>query len=260
MANEPNVETQAPQPPPAAPNGPAAESAGVEGLIGRLRDAGIAKGQEEAGQIVAAAKQQAAELIANARKQAEEIVVRGKEEQAKLKVAAEDALRLATRDAILGLESDLIDRFQNMLSRLVKDTLEEPAFLQKLILEVAGRSAPRARHVEVLLPSTIVTLDELMKKPESAKPGTLMHFVLSAGGGLLREGVTFGSTDQIENGIRVKLTGEDMHVELTANAVGEFLLQHMLPRFRALLRGAVVTDAATPPQPQSRTHPMRKAS
>jgi V/A-type H+-transporting ATPase subunit E len=77
-----------------------------------------------------------------------------------------------------------------------------------------------------------------------------MHFVLSSGGGMLREGVSFGSTDQIENGIRVKLTGDDMHVELTANAVGEYLLAHMLPRFRALLRGAVVLDGA-PPQPQA---------
>ncbi len=231
------------------------ESSGVEALIGRIRDSGIAKGQEQADALVTAAKQQAAEIVADARRQADVIVANAKTEQGKLKAAAEDALRLATRDAILGLESELIDRFQNMLRRLVSKTVEDPAFLQRLILEVAGRAAPRGRHVEVLLPAAVASLDDLMKKPESARPGTLMHFVLSAGGGLLREGVSFGSTGDIENGIRVKLSGEDMHVELTAGAIGEYLLAHMLPRFRALLRGAVVVESA-PPQ----SHPVRKAA
>src|SRR5262249_53790788 len=152
---------------------------------------------------------QAAEVIAEAHRQGEEIVANAKSEGAKLKAAAEDALRLATRDAILSMESDLIDRFQNMVSRLVKGTLEDPAFLQKLSLEVAGRSGPGDERVGGLLPDTVLSLDDLKKKPESAKPGTLMHFVLSTGGGLLREGVTFGASEQVQGGIRVQLTGED---------------------------------------------------
>jgi len=231
------------------------ESAGVEALIGRIRDSGIAKGQQEAEALLAAAKQQAADLIAEARQQAEAILANAKVEGAKLKGAAEDALRLATRDAILSMESDLIDRFQNMVSRLVKGTLTDPGFLQKLILEVAGRAARSGEPVEVLLPDTVLSLDDLKKKPESAKPGTLMHFVLSTGGGLLREGVTFGASDQIQGGIRVKLEGEDVHVEITPGAVSELLLSHMLPRFRALLRGAVVVDTAALKQPEP---PLRR--
>jgi V/A-type H+-transporting ATPase subunit E len=227
---------------------PKAESAGVESLIGRLRDQGIAQGKAEAEALVTAARQHAAELVAAARREAEEIVVRAKAEGAKLKVAAEDALRLATRDAILAMESDLIDHFQSMLRRLVKGTLEDPGFLQRLILEVAGRAAPQGGRLEVLLPAALVSLDDLRKRPEQAKAGTLMHFVLSAGGDMLREGVTFGVSDEVQAGIRVKLEGEDMHVELAEGAVGQLLLQHMLPRFRALLRGAVATEAGTSQQ------------
>ena len=222
------------------------ESAGVESLIARLRDAGIAQGKAQAEAIVAAARQEAAGIVSAARREAEAVAVKAKEEAAKLQAANRDALALATRDTILSLESDLIDRFQKMLRRLVKGALEDPAFLQRLILEVAGKAAPREGELEVLLPAAAVSLDELEKKPEEAKPGTLMHFVLSAGGGLLREGVAFGASEEVEAGIRVKLVGEDMHVELTEGAISHLLLQHMLPRFRALLRGAVVAEARGP--------------
>ena len=222
------------------------ESAGVENLIGRLRDAGIAQGKAQAEAIVAAARQEAAGIVSAARREAEEVAVQAKEEEAKLQAAARDALTLATRDTILSLESDLIDHFQKMLRRLVKGVLGDPGFLERLILEVARKAAPQGGEVEVLLPAAAVSLADLQKKPEEAKPGTLMHFVLSAGGGLLREGVTFGASDEVEAGIRVKLVGEDMHVELTEGAISHHLLQHMLPRFRALLRGAVATEAGGP--------------
>ncbi|BDG01458.1 hypothetical protein [Anaeromyxobacter oryzae] len=241
---------------PAAPGDPGVESAGVEALIGRLRDSGIAQGRTEAEAIVAAARQEAAERVSAARREAEELAARAEEERAKLKAAAEGALALAARDTILAMESDLIDRFEKMLSRLVKGTLDDPGFLQRVILEVAGAAAPRGGRLEVLLPATVASLDELRKKPEEATPGTLMHFVLSAGGGLLREGVTFGTSEEVQAGIRVKLVGEDMHVELTEGAITQLLLSHMLPRFRALLRGAVVLDAGGAREAQ----PDRKAA
>jgi V/A-type H+-transporting ATPase subunit E len=35
---------------------------------------------------------------------------------------------------------------------------------------------------------------------------------------------------------------EDVQIDLTESAISELLLRHMLPRFRALLRGAVVVE------------------
>ncbi len=43
------------------------------------------------------------------------------------------------RDAVLTLEGDLIKEFDNRLRHLVKGVLVNPAFLQRLILEVASR-------------------------------------------------------------------------------------------------------------------------
>ena len=96
--------------------------------------------------------------------------------------------------------------------------------------------------MQLLLPAEIVSLEDLRRKPEEVKPGTLIHFVLSLGEGMLREGVSFGVADDVAAGVQVKLVGTDMHVDLSEAALSQFLLRHMVPRFRALLRGAVAPD------------------
>ena len=226
-----------------ASTAPAAESAGVESLIGRLRDEGITQGRTQAEALVTAAQQQAAELGATAQREAEATLARAKEEAGKLKAAGEDAIRLAMRDTILALEGDLLKEFVDRLRRLVKGVLADPAFLQRLILEVAGRAAPTSeQRAEVLLPAELVSLEDLQRKPEEATPGSLMHFVLSLGGGMLREGMYCGVSEDGEAGIRVRFVEEDVQIDVTESAISQLLLRHMLPRFRALLRGAVVVD------------------
>jgi V/A-type H+-transporting ATPase subunit E len=221
----------------------AAESAGVESLIGRLRDEGVTQGRVQAEALITAAQQQAAEIVATAQREAEAMLVRATEEAGKRKAAGEDAIRLAMRDTILALEGDLLKGFMDRLHRLVKGVLADPAFLQRLILEVAGCVAPTGiQRAEVLLPAELLSLEDLRSKPEEATPGTLMHFVLSLGGGMLREGMCFGVSEDGEAGIRVRLVDEDVQIDLTESAISQLLLRHMLPRFRALLRGAVVVD------------------
>jgi len=221
---------------------PVVESTGVESLIGRLRDEGITQGRTQAEALVTAAQQQAAEIVATAQQEADAILVRAREEAEKLKSAGEDAIRLAMRDTTLALEGDLLKGFVDRLRRLVKGVLADPAFLQRLILEIGGRVAPTSAQAELLLPAELVSLEDLQSKPEEATPGTLMHFVLSLGGGMLRDGMHFGVSEDGEAGIRVRLVEEDVQIDVTESAISQLLLRHMLPRFRALLRGAVVVE------------------
>jgi V/A-type H+/Na+-transporting ATPase subunit E len=221
------------------------ESSGVESLIRRLRDDGVAEGLSQAESLVAAARQQAADIVAAANNEADAVLARAGEETTKLKTAGEDALRLAMRDTILSMESDLIREFANRLQRLVKGTLADPVFLQRLILEVASKAAPPSdiKRAELLLPADLISLEDLRQKPEEAQPGTLMHFVLSMGGEMLRESMSFGVAEDATAGVRLRLVDEDVQIDLTETAVTGLLLRHMLPRFRALLRGSVTTGS-----------------
>jgi V/A-type H+/Na+-transporting ATPase subunit E len=248
MAREQSIgSTPVPKGPPASP---VVESQGVESIIGRLRDEGIAHGRSQAEALVTDAQKQAADIVAAAQREADNILVDARREAGKVKTAGEDAIRLAMRDTLLSLEGEVVNVFQNRLRRLVKGTLEDPEFLQHLILAVASKAAPPASEgVELLLPSSIVSLEELQRKPEEVKPGTLMHFVLTLGGGMLREGITFCVADDSQAGIRVQFVDRDVRLDLTESAISELMLKHMLPRFRALLRGAVA-DSSKVVQPK----------
>ncbi len=62
------------------------------------------------------------------------------------------------------------------------------------------RQSPSAERAELLIPAELVSLEDLRRKPEEAKPGTLTHFGLSLGGGMLREGLSFGVSDGLQAG------------------------------------------------------------
>jgi len=222
------------------------ETEGVERLISRLRDQGIAHGKGEADKLIAEAKRQAAEIVSDARRHADQVRAEASKDTEKLRAAGEDAIRQASRDTMLSLEEDLTNRFRLMLQRLVKGALDDPGLLQRMILEVAGKAAPSVEHAQVLLPSTMVSREDLQRKPEQAKPGTLTHFVLAVAGDMLREGVSVGVTDGIGAGIRIKLIDEQLQIDLTETTISELLLLHLLPRFRAVLRGAVATSRPAP--------------
>lgn len=223
---------------------PLTESAGVDSLIDRLRDDGIAQGRNEAQALVIAAQKQASDIVAAAQREAESVRAKAKEEAGKLKAAGESAVALAMRDTLLSLEGEIVKEFRNELVRLIKGLLIDPAFLQRLILEVASKAASETanKRVELLLPAEFISLEDLRRKPEEATPGTLMHFVLSLGGGMLREGLSFCVAEHGEAGIQVRLVDDDVRIDLTESAISELLLRHTLPRFRALLRGKVVVE------------------
>jgi len=224
----------------------ALESAGVESLIDRLRDDGIAQGRSQAQTLITAAQKESSDIIAAAQREAESIVIKAKTEAQGLKAAGDDAIALAMRDTLLSLEGEIVKVFRSSLAHLIKGLLVDPDFLQRLILEVARKAAPAMadKRAEVLLPAQIVSLDDLHRKPEQATPGTLMHFVLTLGGGMLRDGLTFCVAEDGRAGIRVNLLDDDVRIDLTESAITELLLRHLLPRFRALLRGEVVVDQA----------------
>jgi V/A-type H+/Na+-transporting ATPase subunit E len=235
------------------PSTPAVEAAGVAGLIDRLRDDGIAQGRSQAQALVSAAEKGAADIVAAAQRQADSILAKAKEEAGKLKAACDNAIGLAMRDSMLSLEAEFIDEFRNKLVHLIDGVLADQQFLQRLILEVASRAAPAlaGKQAELLLPAGIVSLEDLQRKPEQAIPGTLMHFVVTLAGGMLRDGLSFGVAEDDEAGIRVRLVEDDVRIDLTDSAISELLLRHMLPRFRALLRGQVLIDHAAMRQPSA---------
>jgi V/A-type H+-transporting ATPase subunit E len=219
-------------------------SSGVEALIDRLRDEGVADGRRQADELIVEARHDAEGIVAEAKHEAEGILRQARLEAEMVRNAGEEALRTAMRDTVLIMKGHLSTRFSEEVRRLVAAEMAQEPFLERLILEVAARARrdaglDEAELVEILLPEDVVGLEELRRHPEKLREGSLSHFVLSVASGLLRDGVELRSSDRLEGGIRVSLQAGEIQVDLTPDKVAEVLLEHLHPRFRAILEGTV---------------------
>lgn len=219
-------------------------SSGVEALLERLKNEGVNAGQEKAESIVTNAQKRAEWIIETAELEAKEILDQARKEQADLKSAGVDALQLAARDAFLKLRDTLLGSFSDEVMRVVGEQMADQSLTEQLILTLAGSVREQtgidaSKHIVISLPENIVGLEELRKNPEELKQGNLSHYTASIAADLLRAGVSFEVDENIKAGLSVRLVDEAMVIDFTDETVSALLLEHIQPRFRALLQGIV---------------------
>ena len=219
-------------------------SHGVDALIAKLRDEGVTAGRDEAAKILAEAKAKAKQIVNKAKDEASAYIEGSRKEAQAFQSAGEAAIKTAMRDAILDMKSRLMQRFTSDVKRLVSQRLQDEEFLKQMILEIAGRARARieavgADELEVILPEKVVGLEELRDKPEELQKGKLTHFALGLSSETLREGVTFSASDEVASGVQIRMVKDDITLELSDEAIAALLLQHLQPRFRAVLEGIV---------------------
>ncbi len=219
-------------------------SSGVEELIETLRDKGVVAGQEKARDIVANAQKRAEWIVEEAEQEAKLLLDKARAEAEAIQSAGQDALKLAARDALLKLRDTLLGSFSEEVMRVVGEQMADEEFMQRLILALAGRVREESgldneKQIVFRLPADAVGIDDLKKNPEELKQGSLTHFAASMAANLLRRGVTFQVSEDIDCGLTVKLEDHNMTIDFTDQAVAALLLDHLQPRFRALLQGIV---------------------
>lgn len=221
-----------------------ATSSGVEDLIQRLRDQGVEAGQERAEHIVLDAQKRAEWIVEEAELEAQQLIAKAKETSDALRMSGEDALKLATRDALLKLRDTLLGSFSKEVKRVVGQKMDQEAFLESLILQLAGQVREQLgldakQNISIFLPNNPVGVDELRNNPDELKVGTLTHFTAAIAADMLRKGVSIQVSDDISGGLSVRLKEDDMVVDFTDETLSALLLEHLQPRFRTLLQGIV---------------------
>ena len=217
-------------------------ASGVETLIQRLREEGVNEGKNEAGKLLSDAESRAKWVVSQAQEEAARILKSAREDAQRQKTATEEAMQVAARDALLSVKTDLTHQFAHKVRRLVSENVSKEDLLQKMILEVVGRMRGEIdgnEPAEVILPRDVVGVEDLRRRPEELREGSLSKFVLAEAGDMVREGVRFGVSEDDEGGLRISLKGGDLTLDLTDKAVAQLILQHLQPRFRALLEGIV---------------------
>jgi len=217
-------------------------ASGVQELITRLRDEGVKSGREKADQVMREAQEEASRIVAQAKAESEEILNKARSEIETEKAAAIESLRVAMRDTELKMEAELKADFAAHVKRLVSVELSDREFLRQVILSIAGMAAGEKtcedKPVEILLPKDLFETDDKHTKLTEKGQDRMRHLVLGISGDMLREGVDLKPSEDIGGGIRIRLVGEDLEIDLSDKAISELLLQNLLPRYRAIVSGA----------------------
>jgi V/A-type H+/Na+-transporting ATPase subunit E len=219
-------------------------SSGIDALINRLKKEGADEGRAEAQKLIAEAEARAADILAKADATAKSRTDDAAQESDRLKRSGKEALKVAMRDAVLELKDGLSARFAQRVRGTIAKLSAGDDVLKRMILAVASRArdevgVDNARELEVILPRTVIALDELRLNPREMREGSLGQFALQSAVDMLRAGVTFGRSSDDVGGIRIVLKDSGVVVDLTDAAVADVILRHLQPRFRAMLEGVV---------------------
>jgi V/A-type H+-transporting ATPase subunit E len=203
---------------------------GVQSLIDRIRDEGVQAAQREADRVLQEAQKQAADMVAQARAEAEGLRSQARAEIKTERAAAQEALRLASRDTMLAFRAELTKRFTQAVKGLVGVELKDREFLRQMLLAIASQAVPDKkanRPLEVLLSNELFPENE-------AERQSLRSFILALAHEMIQAGIELKSSGENKPGIRIRLAGEDLEIDMTDEAISALLLKHLLPRFRAI--------------------------
>ncbi len=212
------------------------KTSGVQELIDKLKTDGVDRGRSEADVLVTEARQEAMKVLDAAKTEADEILAQARAEAERFQKMGEDGLRLASRDAILTLSESIRSALSSTVNRLVAHTMNDPQYLKSLILAIARQAVPdESGDLEVRFPATIPTVEELRDNPESQESGSLTHLALGLTADALREGLTVVPGDDVNSGLSVRIVDKDAEIDLTDKGVSALLMQHLIPRLRAVI-------------------------
>ncbi|GJL61726.1 MAG: hypothetical protein NPIRA04_03800 [Nitrospirales bacterium] len=215
---------------------------GVEHFIQQLRDKGVEAGQREADRLVDEARKMALEIVQKANGEADEMKAKIKKDIEQDKAAAEAALKLAFRDTVLRLKSEITSRFAAQVKNLVSVTMHDRESLRELILEVVREILTKDienQPIEILISPEIIRGHEFSENPEDPQADPLSTLIQQLSSEMLRQEIEIKAGGDHTEGIRIRLIDKDLEIELTEQTLSDLLLKHVLPRFRARLEGMV---------------------
>lgn len=213
------------------------QASGVQALISRIRDDGVQAGQDKAEEIVAQARRDATRMVAEAQAEAEELRRKAAAEIESNHQAALAALQMAARDTRLQLIAEVTASFEQHVKRLVAPVTHDGIFLKTLILSLAGQATdefPIDQEMEILISDLLAGRED--ENPELEN--RIKEGVLGISGDMLREGIQIIPDSEVPGGVKVRVVGQDLEIDLTDDSISKLLLKHLLPRYRAILEGA----------------------
>ncbi|GAB4359559.1 MAG: hypothetical protein Kow0060_14180 [Methylohalobius crimeensis] len=214
---------------------------GVEALIQRLREEGVAAGKSEAQRLLDDARREAEQIISDAQAEKETLIREARQEARQIREGGEEALRVAARDSLLQLKHQMLDLFSRQIHDKVSASLQETDLLRRLIIQIAAQTCEAleidpAEPVEIRLSAP--SLDRSL--PSYSLDGDqdpLTRLALDGIRESLKPGINLSFSDDPLHGIHIILQDRGIKIDLSDEGVSNLLLNQLQPRFKAILDG-----------------------
>ncbi len=197
----------------------------LQELTDKLYNEGLSKGKEEGELLLAKAHKEADAIVAKAKADAEAIMAEAERSAADLKSKAESDVKMASAQSLQATKKSIEDLLVgNLISGKVKEALDDPDYLKKLITAVAERfNAEESCELRLVLPEALQKQLEPWVKTELRKA--------------LDKPVEAEFSKKVSGGFTIGPKDGSWYVSLSEETFRELIAEYIRPVTRKLLFG-----------------------
>ncbi len=198
----------------------------LQELTDKLYNEGLSKGKEEGELLLAKAHKEADAIVAKAKADAEAIMADAERGAADLKAKAESDVKMASAQSLQATKKSIEDLLVgNIVSGKVKEALDDPDYLKKIISAVAERfNAEESCDLRIILPETLQKQLEPWVKAELQKA--------------LAKEVKAEFSKKVSGGFIIGPKDGSWYVSLSEETFRELIAEYLRPVTRKLLFGS----------------------
>lgn len=198
----------------------------LQELTDKLYNEGLAKGKQDADNLLEQARKQADEIIAQANEKADGIVAAARREAEDLKVRVAGDVQMASSQTLAALRQQIEQMIEaRVVGGAVDAALADGKFVGGLLNTIAAAFTAdgEQQSLEVILPAGM--------------KASLEQFVLENVGKELAKGLEFGFSDDITGGFRVVPKEKGYYLDFTDESFKALLGEYLRPATKKILFG-----------------------
>ena len=195
----------------------------LQELTEKIYQEGIAKGNEEAQQIVDNAKKEAKSILENAKKEAEKIVNDASKKAIETQTNTESELKLSSKQSVNALKQQIVDIINGtIVKESVAKAFNDKEFIKKIIESTLKNwGAGATQDISVLLPAS--------------EEKELKAYFTKAVKDLLDKGLEMKFETGIKSGFQISPKDGSYKVSFTEEDFTNFFKQYLRPKLVELL-------------------------
>ena len=198
----------------------------LQELTDKLYNEGLAKGKQDADNLLSQAREKAGEIVAEAKAQAEKIISDARRQADDIKSRTEGDIKMASTQTMSALRQQIEQMISaKAIGAKVDEVLSDKQFLGKVISTVASafKADGSAASLDVILP-------EDMKR-------SLESFVAASIDKELSKSLSFGFSGDFEQGFRIAPKDKGYYIDFSDETFKSLLSDYLRPATSKILFG-----------------------